>query len=72
MMLHFVVTLVAFVDILRKICWINPEYAPTVYTTVGAVGPQSMPALGWIVLMAGLMYVYFACKLDRRNTNVLR
>jgi hypothetical protein len=68
-MLHFLVTFVAFVDILRKLCYMNPNYAPTVYSAVGIVNeePRAMPQLGWIVLMVGLMYVYFACKLDRSN-----
>jgi hypothetical protein len=67
LMLHLVVTFVAFVDILRKLCWMDPNYAPAVYRTVGGVEAREMPELGWVVLMVALMYVYFACKMDRRN-----
>jgi hypothetical protein len=45
-------------------CWVNPSYAPKLYTVIGTV--DSMPDLGWVTLMVGLIYVYLACKPDAR------
>jgi hypothetical protein len=67
LLLHLAVTFVAFVDILRKILWIDPRYAPKLYRTLGDVNPRNMPELGWVVLLVGLTYFYLAWKPDARG-----
>jgi len=64
-LLCVVISFICFVDILRKMCWLNQSYAPLLYRTLGPTEPGNIPELGWVVLLVGLIYLYMAWKIDR-------